>query len=94
MPRVYDGAARAARDAQLLRLYLEGHSYRAIAAQPGLSLSLRGVVKAVQRQLAAGLHQDTVAAAFAAAYQAACDGDALGVRALRRLGANAGLPDQ
>ncbi|WP_458319584.1 hypothetical protein [Mycolicibacterium brisbanense] len=84
MSRLYDDAARAKRDAQLLQLYLAGHSYRAIAAQPGLGLSLRGVVKAVQRQLA-GLDADTASAAFAAAYQAACDGDPLGVRAQRRL---------
>jgi hypothetical protein len=78
-------AEGAARDGQLLRLYLAGHSYRAIAAQPGLGLSLRGVVKAVRRQLAAGVDAAIVSAAFAAAYRAACDGGPLGVRALRRL---------
>lgn len=85
MPRLYDDAARAGRDAQLLRLYLAGHSYRAIAAQPGLALSLRGVVKAVRRQLAAGLDPDTASAAFAEAYTAACAGDRMGGRALRRI---------
>lgn len=68
VPRLYDDAARAARDALVLRLYLAGKSYRVIAAQPGVGLSLRGVVKAVRRQLAAGLGDDAVATAFAAAY--------------------------
>ncbi|BBZ17151.1 hypothetical protein [Mycolicibacterium gadium] len=90
MPRLYDDAARAARDAQLLRLYLAGHSYRAMAAQPGLGLSLRGVVKAVRRQLAAGVDPATATAVFAAAYRAACDGDLLGAQALRRVTALAG----
>ncbi|MCG5431798.1 hypothetical protein LV457_05765 [Mycobacterium sp. MYCO198283] len=92
MPRLYDDAARAARDAQLLRLYLAGHSYRAMAAQPGLDLSLRGVVKAVRRQLAAGLDQAAVAAAFAAAYRAACAGDPRGARAVSRLLSALGSP--
>lgn len=85
MPRLYDDAARAKRDAQLLRLYLEGHSYRAIAAQPGLGLSLRGVVKAVRRQLAAGVEPALVAAAFAEAYTAACASNRMGGQALRRI---------
>lgn len=55
MPRLYDDEARAARDAQLLRLYLAGHSDREMAAQPGLGVSPRGVVKAVRRQSATGL---------------------------------------
>ncbi|OKH84642.1 hypothetical protein EB75_03745 [Mycobacterium sp. ST-F2] len=84
MPRLYDDAARAKRDAQLLQLYLAGHSYRAIAAQPGLGLSLRGVVKAVRRQLA-GLDPATASAAFGAAYRRACAGDPLGAKAQRRL---------
>lgn len=85
MPRVYDDAARTARDAHLLQLYLAGYSYREMAAQPGVGLSLRGVVKAVRRQLAA-VDPATASAAFAVAYPTACAGDSLGARALRRLG--------
>jgi hypothetical protein len=74
------------RDEQVLGLYLAGHSYRAIAAQPGVRLSPAGVLKVVRRLLAAGVDAAVASAAFAAAYPAACEGDHLAISALRRFG--------
>ncbi|WP_170981104.1 hypothetical protein [Mycolicibacterium sp. CR10] len=54
-----------------------------MAARPGGGLSVRGVVMAVRRQLAAGWDAATTSAAFAEAYRV-CAGDS---RALGRCAA-------
>ena len=51
MPRA-DTAARATRDAYVLRLFLAGHSYSQIGKHPKVNLSPKGVGNVVNRQLA------------------------------------------
>lgn len=84
MPRARDAAARAVRDQRVMALYLGGHSYRRMAADPGVGLSPAGVLKVVRRQVG-GLDQGVLLGAFADAYRLAVAGDQRGKVAQRRV---------